>query len=173
MKMKGENLSYTLSRKALATIISYYIIIIFGGIVIQVLIISNIAGFVKDNILFYSAISSLSVSGVLCSFQYLKRIYKACLDDRIVFPTSVDKTYQQVGNVLYFITRPLFAFGFVILAEFAMLGGIIIITAVDFEVNERFLYLCVVVSAFIGFSIGRILDGFESLSTKKVEDTFK
>ena len=51
------------------------------------------------------------------------------------------------------------------------LSGIYVVTG-NYEtvINEKFLYVCVVSSTFIGFSIGNILDRFRSISKKKIDE---
>jgi hypothetical protein len=114
----------------------------------------------------------MAVSAMLCSVQYLKRIYKACLEERIHFSHS-DKELCQIGNIIYFILRPIYSMVFVIVAEFALLSCVIIIAPIDFQINERFLYFCVVMAGVIGFSIGRILDKFEIMSLRRIDNIFE
>jgi hypothetical protein len=107
---------------------------------------------------------------MLCCLQYFKRIYKACLDNRIETP-SKEQSSIHFGNILYFLLRPIYSYVFVLVMIFALLAGFIIISpSVDFILNHRFLYLCIILSSFIGFSIGRVLDGFELLSTRRIDE---
>jgi len=54
-----------------------------------------------------------------------------------------------------------------------MLAGLVFVTtSIYYIVNEKFLYLCAVISSFIGFSVGKVLDGFESLNSKKINKLF-
>jgi len=166
---KHESLNYTLSKLNVIFISVYYIILVLSGIVISVFVMANIKTFVLNNILLYTSIASISVTCMLCGMQYLKRIYRACIDGRI--ESGLECTWQKrAGNLLYFILRPIYASAFVVIAQFALLGGIIIVTSVDVVINERFLYLCVTMSTFIGFSVGRVLDGFEKYSAKRIDD---
>ena len=146
--------------------------LIIIGIITAVLIMANIQKVVAENILLYTNFASISVACMLCSLQYLKRIYKACIDERVDFG-GADSWQKRIGNLLYFILRPLYASVFVVVAEFALLSGVIIVTATDFVLNERFLYLCVIMAAVIGFSTGRVLDAFESYSAKKIDAVFE
>jgi hypothetical protein len=102
---------------------------------------------------------------MLCCVQYLKRLYKACIDNRV---KESDENLKRLGYLLYFLLRPVYAMVFTIVTVFAMLAGIIVVSMVDFVVNYRFMYLCVVVSSVIGFSIGRVLDTFEVIGKSKI-----
>lgn len=169
---KHEKLRYTLSKKCVYIVSIYYIVLILIGIVASVLIMANMQKVVADNILLYTNYASISVACMLCSVQYLKRIYKACIEERFD-STKSDSWQKNTGNLLYFFLRPIFASVFVIIAETALLSGVIIVTATDFILNERFLYLCVLMSAVIGFTTGRVLDAFENYSSKKIDDVFE
>jgi len=169
--MKTESYCYILSKCWLRFIICYYITLLLIGISVSIIILANITGFVLENIHLYTSIVSIAVSVMLCSVQYLRRLYKACLSGGIQH-VKPDDEIKQFGYVMYFILRPVYAIVFVLIAVFALLAGIIIVAPIDFKINERFLYLCVVMASFIGFSIGRILDRFETLSSKHINNIF-
>jgi hypothetical protein len=171
-KRKWESYNYTLSQRWLYIIVGYYLTILLCGIVVSIVIIANISGFVSDNVLLYTTFASIAVAVMLCSVQYLKRIYKACLNNRML-PLKPDETIKQFGNIMYFILRPIYAIIFVLIFEFVLLSGVIIVVPVDFKINERFFYLCIVIASFIGFSIGRILDRFEAFTSKQVDNLLK
>ena len=122
----------------------------------------------NDAIIIKTIIASLSVSGMLCCLQYIKRLYKACITDRIIECSSV---FGQLGNVIYFILRPFYSFVFVIVMIFAILSGMFVITGnLDYIINEKFLYLSVILSSYIGYSVGHVLDKFEKTSKEKIEN---
>ena len=98
----------------------------------------------------------------------MKRLYKACITDRIIECYS---TFGQLGNIVYFVLRPFYSFVFVITMIFALLSGMFVITGnLDYIINEKFLYLCVILSSFIGYSVGHVLDKFELYSKEKIEN---
>jgi len=169
--MKKESYFYVLSKYWLRFIMGYYIINILAGVIVSVIIIANISGFVLNNILLYTTILSMAVSVMLCSVQYLRRLYKACLSGGMHYLTPGDEV-KQFGYIMYFVLRPVYAIVFVLIAVFALLAGVIIVAPIDFQINERFLYLCVVMASIIGFSIGRILDRFNIFSSKHINNIF-
>jgi hypothetical protein len=166
---KWESYNYFLSKCWLRFIVGYYIILLLGGILVSIIILANISGFVVNNILLYTCIVSMAVSVMLCSVQYLKRLYKACLYGRIQL-VKPEEEVKQFGNIVYFVLRPIYAIVFVLITVFALLAGIIIVAPIDFKINERFLFLCVVIASIIGFSIGKIMDRFEILSSKQINN---
>lgn len=166
---KSDNLNYDLSKRSVVTLFVYYIILIICGIVGSVIILTKLHtnSLQAEKLLLYTVIVSFSVSMMLNGLQYCKRLYKACITNRIQVS---GKTFGPLGNLMYFFLRPLFALVFTIVMIFALLSGMVIVTGnLDFVVNERFLYLCAILSSFIGFSTGQLLDKFESISQKEIE----
>jgi len=49
-------------------------------------------------------------------------LYKACIDLRIEEPNA---DLRQLGNIIYFVLRPLYAIAFAVVAIFALLAGVI------------------------------------------------
>lgn len=69
-----------------------------------------------------------------------------------------------------FVSRPLYAFVFSIISIYCLLSGLFIVTGnVDYIINEKFLYLCAIISSFIGYSVGHVLDRFETISQEQIE----
>ena len=108
-------------------------------------------------------ITSFACCLYTCGMQYIKRLYKACIQERICIKERVDdKSTKYFGNFIYFIFRPVFAIVFVLIAIIALKAGIILVTVQDSLVmNERFFYISVLMAAGIGFSVGKVLDNFE------------
>jgi Na+/melibiose symporter-like transporter len=173
-KKKWESLNYTLSNKWLYIIVGYFILLLVCGMITVIFIMTNVSESRQGNIILNTTFISISVAAMLCSVQYLKRLYKACLDGKVRFPEKTE-SLMHFGNVIYFFLRPIFAMAFVIVAVFALLSGALIVspTGTSTIIDDRFLYLCVVMSSVIGFSIGRVLDGFEVLSSKQVNKALK
>lgn len=172
-KRKHDNNIYTLTSKSLFFIIFYYSLYLIVGILTSIYIMTHLYDLSNNNLMLYTIIISISISGMLCSVQYLKRIYKACIENRVNLSVCEQKQILY-GNILYFIFRPIYAFVFVILVILVLRSGLIImVSSLDNIMNDRFLYLCVIVSSIIGFSIGKILDSFEILSNARVKNVLR
>lgn len=165
---KSDDLIYDLSiRTTIFIFIYYWMIMIISGII------AIIIGFnsIKNNIaieqtLKYAFIVSISISGMLCCVQYIKRLYKACITERI---QTTECSLKKIGNLVYFLSRPFFAFVFSILLVFSLLSGMFIVTGnLSYFLNEKFIYLCAILSGILGFSIGKILDKFNTISKEKI-----
>ena len=104
----------------------------------------------------------------------MKRLYKACLQGRVQENNNSNSNlFLEAGNFIYFLSRPFFAFTFVIVMIFGLRAGLVVVVGSTVQViNERFLYICVIASACIGYSVGNVLDRFESFSSKKIDKLF-
>lgn len=162
-----DNLQYSLRLWMLVTIITAYIgtMIIGGGVLIYILCCYDF----KSHILMHTVLASISGALCTCGMQYVKRIYKACIYKRVEIIADKNEI-ECIGNFIYFMARPLFAIAFVIIFIFAIKAGIIVIMDTGKWVeNDKFLYVCTVVSCVIGFSVGRVLDMFQEISIKGIE----
>ena len=103
---------------------------------------------------------------MLSSIKYIKRLYKACITGRVI---EITTKFGEIGNFIYFLLRPIFALVFTIVMIFTLLSGMFIVTgSLDYIINEKFLYLCAILSSFIGFSTGHMLDKFETIAEKEI-----
>lgn len=165
---KSESLEYTLSKRLVIVLFLFYALILIGGCIVSISVGVSLTKEVERHLLLRKTFFvSLAVSTMLCAVQYTKRLYKACITDRI--DTHPD-TFKRIGNMAYFISRPFFACSFSILCVFVLLSGMYIVTgSLDYILNEKFLYLCVVISAIIGFSVGKVMDKFELMSADRID----
>lgn len=166
---RNDTIVYCLSKKMLIFLFIYYLaILICGGafaidIACDLMRESN-----QEQIMKMAFIVSIAISGMLCSIQYIRRLYKACLADRIEIK---DDMIKCIGNVTYFIFRPFFASVFSIVMVFMLLSGMFVVTGnLDYILNEKFVYLCVVISSFLGYSVGNVLDKFDKVSKEKISN---
>ena len=166
---KHEGLEYFLSKNLLIFLFTYYMLILIGGCASTIYIGCSLTEQITQALLLLKTfIISLSVSGMLCSIQYIKRLYKACITGRI---NTQPDTFKRIGILAYFISRPFFACVFSVIAIFCLLSGMFIITgSLDYILNKKFLYLCVIISAIIGFSIGKVFDKFEGICMERIEN---
>ncbi|MBP5591541.1 hypothetical protein J6Y50_06800 [bacterium] len=164
---KSDSLDYDLSTKKVIFLFIYYVLILISGIFCSVIVITNLKSeFTIEQLIKYTILISFSMSTMLCSIQYIRRLYKACIDERIKNTTS----HGEIGNLIYFLLRPVFALVFTIVMIVSLLSGMFIVTgSLDYIINEKFLYLCAILSSFIGFSPGRLLDKFETIAEKEID----
>lgn len=164
---KKDNLVYDLKRYMLVILlIVYFSCIILGcGILIYVLCFYDM----DEHIMMWTVISSIGCSVCMCSIQYIKRLYKACIYDRINI-VNEKNNLKICGNFIYFLARPIFAVVFTVVFIFAIKAGFIAIFEIEnFDGNNRFLYFCTVISGMIGFSVGKVLDYFGKVSIDNIK----
>ena len=164
---KSDSLLFALSKAAIIILFVYYFVVLLTCLIGAIYVMCNLPIEVdKKTVIIKTIISSFSASGMLCCLQYIKRLYKACITDRIV---ESSYKFEQLGNIIYFILRPFYSFAFVTVMIFAVLSGMFVITGnLDYIINEKFLYLSVILSSYIGYSVGQVLDKFEKTSKEKI-----
>lgn len=170
MKNDSDSIEYNLTGKSVAFIYVYYFLILITSLSLSIYIICfNFKNIDTYSTIVRTNIVSLSVSSMLCCVEYIHKLYKACIYNRLKINDSMN--IKCWGNLIYFISRPIFAAVFAFVMIIVFLSGIYVVTG-NYEtvINEKFLYVCVVSSTFIGVSIGNILDRFRSISKKKIDE---
>lgn len=165
---KKDKLIYTLSIKNIIFLLFYYLLLIIIGTINTIYTMNSINyGNQNCNYLLCAFLGSVSIGVMLCSVYYIKCLYKACIDNRIEEKNDIIK----IGNMGYFLFRPLFVVVFSIVFICFILSGMFVVTAnLDYILNEKFVYLCMVSCSFLGFSIGKFFDKFENISSAKIEE---
>lgn len=151
-------------------ILIYFLYLILGVMVISWSLIDEGEQF---TLMEKTIFTSLSCCLSTCSMQYIKRLYKACIEERVcIKEKNEDEAIKYWGNFIYFLCRPLFAVVFVLIAIIALKAGIVLVTVPNLMIiNERFFYISVLMAAGIGFSVGKVLDNFEIFMRKKIDKT--
>lgn len=168
----AEEKLYSMSKKAVKLILLYYTTLIIIGSITLIIELFHVEELKSQDILRHSVYASLASGTMLCCVCYIRKIYKALINSQVQGPQGMQ--LESMGIILYFVFRPIFTIVFIILTVFAMLAGMVIITSsVDYILNNRFVYVCVVVAGIIGFSIGDVIDQFQRFSEKKVTKTFE
>lgn len=164
-----KELEYYLSNGLLIFLLIYYMLILVGGCANSIWIACSLMEKATKALLLQKIfVISISVSGMFCGIQYIKRLYKACISKRINMQPN---KLKRIGNFVYFFSRPFFACAFSEIAIFCLLSGLFIVSgSLDYVLNEKFLYLCVIISSVIGFSIGKVLDKFEGMSIEHINN---
>jgi len=115
----------------------------------------------------YTFFVSMLASAVFSSICYSKKLYKACIDGRLLFVNTNRAIF--IGNIWYFFLRPIFAVAFSVLFVVCLLGGVLfLMNGLDCAINERMVYLSAIISSAIGYSVGNLLDKFSIVSEKTI-----
>ena len=149
---------------------SYYTLLIVGGIAFVLYIILLINEQSVQNYTCYTFYVAMLSSASFASIYYSKKLYKACIDERLLYEESTNKAVT-LGFIMYFMLRPIFAVAFSVLFVICILGGVFfLMNGLDCKVNDRMVYLSAIISSAIGYSIGNVLDLFESLSERTINN---
>lgn len=113
---------------------------------------------------------SIAFSVLGSSIYYLRKLYKNAINHHYIVPNEEEFNQQnEAGTLIYYISRPLFSIGFVLIF-YLLIKGQIVFVVTDPVINlvnfGNFMFLS---SFFIGFSTGKFIERVLSLSSKHVE----
>lgn len=161
-----------LSYGRIKVILVYYCIILLLGTVISLLVLIPVSqNPINKSILDISTLGiygSLGISAVGSATYYIRKIYKSCIQGIIRNPeekNELDKL-QQLGVTVYYIIRPIFALGFSLLVIIGIKAGVLTMAKENTNLSEGFIYLCMFISFFCGFSSGDLLKILEQSGNK-------
>ncbi len=168
LHMENKPLEYYIPKAWVITLFVFYSVIILAGGTVLLYIFNKLGeSCTYEKIRMYTFFVSILSSAMLTAVRYSQRLYKACIDGRVFF-TGENKAIV-IGNIMYFLFRPIYAVAFAVIFVVCLLGGLLfIMNGMDFVINERIVYLAAIISAFIGYSIGNVLDSFEYISKDKL-----
>lgn len=172
--MDNKLLEYHISKGWVIFIFIFYLLIIIVGLgLIPYILISKIDDISSsEEVKMYTLIMSILSSTTLTSVRYSQKLYKACINKRVSFVNDNDTI--NIGNIMYFMLRPIYAAVFTLIFVVCMLGGFMfLMNGLDFIINERVIYFSAIVSSFIGYSIGSVIDMFEIISKDRVNKIIK
>lgn len=154
-------------------IFSIYIIItiisLFAMIIVSV---RSLANTNTSNALY--GVVSTSMLG--CSIYYVRKLYKMCIGNRVIFlDKSSDNAskLRNIGAMIYFLMRPVFAVSFSIVVFLGLRSGMISISNNQGNLTLNFIYLSMFISFFIGFSSGKFLESLQEKSEHIIESLWK
>lgn len=167
--MDNKPLDYHIPQGWVIFIFVYYFALILGGaiFVLYFLLYGMQGELSQESVREYTFYVSMLSSAMLTGVRYSQKLYKACIDGRVSFESNNKSVI--IGNVVYFLLRPLYSVAFSVLFVICLLGGIKFLGGgMDCVINERMVYLAAIASGFIGYSIGSVLDIFEIVSKDHV-----
>lgn len=164
-----------ISKTAIVLIMVYYILILILGICLSLFaIIPSSTFLVKYDKIALAIIGSLGMSGIGSSIYYIRKMYKSCIGKKISIPgdNQSDK-YQEIGTIIYFIIRPIFALGFSILIVVGLNAGLLSMTHNLVSPSQGFVQVCMFISFFCGFSSGKFIETLEKKGRSLLPSLFK
>jgi glucan phosphoethanolaminetransferase (alkaline phosphatase superfamily) len=123
---------------------------------------------IKETNLFKGlSVFSLSVVSVIISsligagLYYSRKLYKACINQDMLFPQSETDSIRQLGVTFYYISRPIYAACLSLIVCVALRSGAEFISPGG-ELNEKYPYLVMLIGFFVGYSSSDFIDDLES-----------
>lgn len=166
-------MNYHLGKGTITLLISYYFIILIVGLYTAYN--SLIIGATESKII----VTKVALHGGIgtslfgCSIFYIRKIYKALIDGRIVREKEDDWDLKEMGNVIYLFFRPLFAVGFVFLLAITLRTSVKAITIKESMLSQGFIHFVMFLSFFIGFGAGRLLDILNGMTEDVLKKIFR
>lgn len=136
----------------------------FSGAIFAILphpIISFYNSTIKVSPFLLAVIGSIGMALNGSSIFYIRKLYKLCF----VEPIGEDKLHgnykENLGSVVYFLTRPIFSIGFSILIVIGLKTGLMISSEAGANIANGFVYECMFISFFVGFLAGNFIKNLE------------
>ena len=162
----------TISEKALVLIFIYYCLILITGLIgsTWAILVNHCSGKALEKIVI-AITGSLSMAAVGSSIFYIRKIYKASIQERISNP--VDNNIRGIGTIIYFVIRPIFSLGLSILVVVGINAGMLSMSDQNLELNEGFVNICMFISFFCGFSSGQMIESLEKKGSSLIPSLFQ
>lgn len=169
-----KKINFYLSVKKIIFVIIYYVALNVLGIVLIIMgLLYHLISFISFlKISDIAIIGGIGASLVGCTIFYMRKIYKSCINQVFLSP-EVDQEKEEIGILVYYLLRPIFAIGFSLLIVLSLRTGFQIVTIIDEELNSGYIYLVMLLSFFAGFSSGDILNYLDKNCFDKVTSIFK
>lgn len=142
---------------SILSISAYYIILIISSLVFIIYTFCKYSVLVGINAFIFSLTISIPFALVSSSIYYTRKIYKLCIEGRIVKREENDN-YQEFGLILYLITRPLFAVFFSIFTVIFLYSFLCSLVSSSNGVGDGFIFSSIVISTAISYASGTFLD---------------
>lgn len=163
-----------ISKKTIVWIMVYYILIYILGLFSSILsIIPNSILSEQYDTITLALIGSLGASGIGSSIYYTRKLYKSCIQKKINTPSSNrSEKHQELGAIIYFIIRPIFALGFSILVVAGLNAGMLSMADSPVNLSSGFVKVCMFISFFFGFSSGKLIEALEKKGKSLIPSLF-
>lgn len=167
--MENKPLEYHMREGWVIFLFVFYILVILSGMsfLLFILIWEMNRQIDLNDVRTYTFFMSMASAAMMTGVRYSQKLYKACIDGRVTFENTSRSVL--VGNVLYFLLRPIYSVVFSVIFVVCLMSGLLFLSGGwDCAINERMVYLAAIVSGFVGFSIGSVMDMFEFVSRERI-----
>lgn len=169
MGMTDKKEWFKLSRCKVMTLSAYFLLLIIMSMcIILSLFIVELNIYYNVSTLTQSIIGSMSTAALGGSIYYFRKVYKACINLDLSFPESDYDKIREMGVFLYFFLRPLYAICFSVIMIIFLKSGMSFMVE-ETKLNDRFIYISMLLSFFVGYSAGDLIDTLERKGKEIVE----
>lgn len=165
--MAEEQRSLYITKNWILFIFIYYLILFGIGLFVAIQVLIDTLEYPLA-IFQRSILGSVSISLSAASAAYIRKLYKLCFRYETSQETVDQLFLKRLGTIVYFLARPLFAMLFGLLVVIGIYSGLII-TTVDREFGEGYLYISMALSFYAGFSSGNFIKMLERNGIKKLD----
>lgn len=149
----------------------YYTLLLLIGLAVTVTVILYESLLNKLNISEISILGGIGTALLGSSIFYLRKLYKASINNLMSDPIDNNDRKRQLGVLFYYYLRPLFAIIFSILFHLSLKGSVAIISISEVILDSGMIYLTLIVSFFLGFAAGDMITKIEIYSKSVVDKT--
>lgn len=153
---------FKLSKPLTIVLFIYYLILLLSSASFLVFEISKVATITEQTVFINAVWVSISTAILGATIFYMRKLYKACINSDITIPVSNEDKLRQTGVFFYFFLRPIFSGIFSIIILIILKSGISILSTSK-TLTIEFYYLSIIISFFVGFSSGDLIDKFEDV----------
>jgi hypothetical protein len=167
--MNEKKTWFKLSKQKINTLCIYFFILIFLSVALLLsIIIEELHMLCGLSIMTKSILGAIATSAMGSSIFYFRKIYKSCINLDMVNPQSDEDRIRETGVFLYFILRPIFSICFAIILILFFQSGMSFLAEIK-SINERFIFVAMVTSFFIGYSSGDLIDKLEEKGRQLID----
>jgi hypothetical protein len=147
----------------------YYAFTFFSGLLLSIIAICHCINLSVFN---NSVMGGLGAALLGSSIFYIRKLYKATLNDNITISLNSNDSIKRLGTGIYFIARPFFSMSFSILLIVGLRAGFIISSKSQISLDDGFIYVVMFLSFFVGFLSGKFIKYLENEGEKIITSKF-
>lgn len=170
---QNEKIEFILSKKNIVKLFWYLGILLIVGTLFSIFCIThNCFGFVFDNS-FVALLGGCSTALMGAAIFYMRKLYKSSIRSILGEPNDDTEKKNEIGLLVYYILRPVFAVCFSIVFFIALKASISTVVESKITYSEGLVFLNMTTSFFIGFAAGDMIKKLEGRSKNVIDGVIK
>ncbi len=164
---------FILSRKKIKCLFWYFVLLLLLGIGFSIIGLKHDHFFKEFSITSKSLIGGIGTALMGATIFYLRKLYKSSIKNILSEPSDDDDKTKELGLFAYYLLRPLFAMVFSVVFHIGLKASVSFVTVTETNLSEGMIYLTMIVSFFLGFAAGDLINKIEDYSKEIVDRTIK